>query len=134
LLRSWLFRFDRTSDEPRFVATDLGTPLRTRAHALLEPLRRMGVKGQVLDDPALATLLAQLYGSGPPGEGDAGAGRQAYADRADNVEINGRYYASFVVNRYPGEEVEPAGCCPSSASKGSCMPASTSSRSRQIGC
>ena len=118
LLRSWLFRFDRMSDQPRFVGTDLGTPLRNRAQALSESLRRIGVKGQVLDDPALATLLAQLYGHEHVHGGDAGARQQAYADRADNVEINGRYYASFVVNRYPGEEVEPGWLLPLLSFKG----------------
>src|SRR6266550_297889 len=38
LLRSWLFRFSRSSAQPRFVAADLGTPLRNRAQTLLEQL------------------------------------------------------------------------------------------------
>jgi hypothetical protein len=118
LLRSWLFRFERSSDQPRFVGTDLGTPLRDRAQALLELLRRIGVKGQVMDDPALTTLLAELYGQGRPRDGDAAARQPAYADRADNVEVNGRYYASFVVNRYPGEEVEPGWLQPLLSFKG----------------
>jgi hypothetical protein len=118
LLRSWLFRFERSSDQPRFVGTDLGTPLRDRAQALLELLRRIGVKGQVMDDPALTTLLAELYGQGRPRDGDAAARPPAYADRADNVEINGRYYASFVVQRYPGEEVEPGWLQPLLSFKG----------------
>src|ERR1700694_5197788 len=51
LLRSWLFRFDRTNDQPRFVGADLGTSLRNRARALSESLRRIGLKAHVLDDP-----------------------------------------------------------------------------------
>jgi hypothetical protein len=118
LLRSWLFRFDRTSDQARFVGADLGTPLRNRARALSESLRRVGVKGHVLDDPALNTLLAQLYGHRLADRGDAAVRRQAYADRADYVEINGRYYASYVVNRYPGEEVEAGWLLPLLSFKG----------------
>jgi hypothetical protein len=118
LLRSFLFRFERSNDQPRFVAADLGTPLRNRAHALLEQLRRIGVKGQLLDDQALSTLIAQLYGGGHTDGGDAGFPRQATAHRADSIEIDGRYYASFVVNRYPGEEVEPGWLLPLLSFKG----------------
>jgi hypothetical protein len=117
LLRSWLFRFDRSNDQPRFIATDLGTPLRNRAGALAEQLRRIGVKGRSLDDAALSTLLAELYGRGRS-SARASAPRQAFAHRADNVEIDGRYYASFVVNRYPGEEVEPGWLLPLLSFKG----------------
>src|SRR6266699_891323 len=117
LLRSWLFRFDRTSEQARFVATDFGTPLRNRAQALSESLRRIGVKGRVLDDQSLSTLLAQLY-DGHAAKRDPGIPRRAYADRADNVEVGGRYYASFVVNQYPGEEVEPGWLLPLLSFKG----------------
>jgi hypothetical protein len=116
LLRSWLFRFDRSSDQPRLVAADLGTPLRNRAQTLLEQLRRIGIKGRVLDDRALSTLLAQLYGRSDPGDGNTA--RQGLTDRAGNVEINSRYYASFVVSRYPGEEVEPGWLLPLLSFKG----------------
>ncbi len=118
LLRSFLFRFERSNDQPRFVAADLGTPLRNRAHALLEQLRRIGLKGQLLDDQALSTLIAQLYGGGHTDGGDSGSPRQATAHRADSIEIDGRYYASFVVNRYPGEEVEPGWLLPLLSFKG----------------
>jgi hypothetical protein len=118
LLRSWIFRFDRGSDQPRFVGSDLGAPLRNRAQALSESLRRIGVKGRVLDKSALATLLTQVYRHGLTDDTDAGSRRQAYADRADSVEVNGRYYASFVVNRYPGEEVEPGWLLPLLSFKG----------------
>jgi Helicase HerA, central domain len=116
LLRSWLFRFDRTSEQARFVATDFGTPLRHRAQALAESLRRIGVKGRLLDDQSLSMLLAQLYGHA--NTGDSGVRHRAYADRADNVEIGGRYYTSFVVNRYPGEELEPGWLLPLLSFKG----------------
>jgi hypothetical protein len=117
LLRSFLFRFDRHSDQPSFVATDLGTPLRNRAQALLEQLRRIGVKGQLLGDQALSTLITELYGRGHTAGVDA-ARQQTIAHRADNIEIDGRYYASFVVNRYPGEEVEPGWLLPLLSFKG----------------
>jgi len=112
LLRSWLFRFDRSHDQPAIVATDLGTPLRRRAQALLEQLRRIGIKGRVLGDEALSMLLGELYGLERHDGGAAGPTRQAFAHRADNVEINDRQYLSFVVNRYPGEEVEPGWLLP----------------------
>src|ERR1700716_1042345 len=111
LLRSWLFRFDRSSDQPSIIASDLGTPLRLRAQALIEQLRRIGIQGRLLDDDGLAELLAGLNGRGRAA-GDPGTQRQAFAHRADSVEINGRHYASFVVNRYPGEEVEPGWLLP----------------------
>jgi len=97
LMRSWLFRFDRSNDQPSMVASDLGTPVRLRAQALLEQLRRIGVKGELLGDDALSALLADLYGR-PRSDGDLGPQRQAFANRADNVEVNGRPYLSFVVN------------------------------------
>ena len=118
LLRSLLFRFDRGNDQPRFVAADLGTPLRDRGHALLEQLRRVGVKGELLDNRALTMLITELYGRGPTNEGDAGTGRRSVYHRADNLEIDGRYYASFVVNQYPGEEVEPGWLLPLLSFKG----------------
>lgn len=117
LLRSWLFRFDRSRDQPSIVASDLGTPLRLRAQALIEQLRRIGIKGQVLGDDALSKLLAELY-ERERSDGDPGSQRQAFANRADNVEINGRQYLSFVVNRYPGEEVEPGWLLPLLSFKG----------------
>src|ERR1700716_1669076 len=64
LLRSWLFRFDPSHDQPSIIASDLGTPLRLRAQALIEQLRRIGVKGQLLGDDGLSRLLAELYGRG----------------------------------------------------------------------
>jgi hypothetical protein len=117
LLRSWVFRFDRSRDQPSIVASDLGTPLRLRAQALIEQLRRIGIKGQLLGDDALSELLAELYERQRPAR-DAGSERQAFAHRADNVEINGRQYLSFVVNRYPGEEVEPGWLLPLLGFKG----------------
>jgi hypothetical protein len=118
LLRSWLFRFDRSADEPSFVAADLGRPLRHRGQALLEQLRRIGVKGQLLDDPALSTLLSELYGRQRQDPADPDTRPLGFAHRADSVEIHGRFYASFVVNRYPGEEVEPGWLLPLLSFKG----------------
>lgn len=117
LLRSWLFRFDRSRNQPSMVATDLATPLRLRAHALIEQLRRIGIKGQLLGDDALSRLLGELYGRRGP-DVELGPQRQAFANRADNVAINGRHYLSFVVNRYPGEEVEPGWLLPLLGFKG----------------
>jgi len=118
LLRSWLFRFDRLRDQPSVVATDLGMPLRQRAQALIEQLHRIGIKGRLLDDDALAKLLAELYGGARQDNGEPASRRQAFAHRADNVEVNGRQYLSFVVNRYPGEEVEPGWLLPLLSFKG----------------
>jgi hypothetical protein len=117
LLRSLLFRFDRSSDRPRFVASDFGAPLRNRSRALVEQLRRIGVKGEALGDHALSTLLGELYGR-RDATVDATARRQPFAHRSDSFEIDGRYYASFVVNRYPGEEVEPGWLLPLLSFKG----------------
>ena len=116
LLRSWLFRFDRSRDQPSIVASDLGMPLRQRAQALVEQLRRIGIKGQLLGDDALSKLLSELYARGRLDNN--GSHRQAFANRADNVEVNGRQYLSFVVNRYPGEEVEPGWLLPLLSFKG----------------
>src|ERR1700736_2522419 len=118
MMRSWLFRFDRSKDAPSFVASDLGTSVENRARSLLEPLRRIGVKGQILDDKALSSLLADLYGEERTGNLELGTARQAFAHRADNVEIRGRHYASFVVSRYPGEEIAPGWLLPLLSFKG----------------
>src|SRR6202011_2932786 len=118
MMRSWLFRFDRSKDDPSFVASDLGASLENRARSLLEPLRRIGVKGQILDDQALTSLLADLYGEGRTGNLELGTARQAFAHRADNVEIRGWHYASFVVSRYPGEEIAPGWLLPLLSFKG----------------
>ena len=112
LLRSWRFRFDR-SNEAAYVAADLGQPLKVRARSLVEQLRRIGLKGQLLDDRALNTLVEELYGKPP-----AVPSRQAFANRADSVEIHGRQYVSFVVDRYPGEEIEPGWLLPLLSFKG----------------
>lgn len=111
-LRSWLFRFERSSDKPAFVATDLGTPLRDRSRALVEQLRPMGLKGQPLDDDAIRTLLDELYHEDRSTAAGANSVRQAFLHRADGVQIRGRHYMSFVVDRYPGEEVEPGWLLP----------------------
>ncbi|HEV3097186.1 MAG TPA: DUF87 domain-containing protein [Candidatus Dormibacteraeota bacterium] len=118
MMRSWLFRFDRSKDDPSFVASDLGASLENRARSLLEPLHRIGVKGQILDDQALTSLLADLYGEGRTGNLELSTARQAFAHRADNVEIRGRHYASFVVSRYPGEEIAPGWLLPLLSFKG----------------
>lgn len=110
LLRGWRFRFDRHGEEPSSVATDLGHPLRERASVTLEQLRRVGIKGHVLDDSALGELVADLYGH--PSPEPERSGRQAFAHRPNSFEISGRTYASYVVERYPGEEIEPGWLLP----------------------
>jgi hypothetical protein len=112
MLRSWLFRFDHSKDQPSYVAPDLGTPLANRADSLLEQLRRIGVKGQQLGDKALSTLLGELYGDSGTRAVEPGPVRQTFAHRADNFQIRGRHYASFVVSRYPGEEIWPGWLLP----------------------
>jgi uncharacterized protein DUF87 len=111
-LRSWLFRFDRSRDKPGFVATDLGTPLRDRARTLIEQLRSMGLKGQLLTDDAIRVLLSELYQEERGMQDRPSAVRPGFVHRSDGVEIHGRHYMSFVVDRYPGEEVEPGWLLP----------------------
>ncbi|TMD23544.1 MAG: DUF87 domain-containing protein [Chloroflexi bacterium] len=118
LLRSVLFRFSRSSDEPRFVASDLGAPLRNRAQSLLEQLRRIGVKGQILDEGAISRLLRELYGNGRKGDVGHGEIQHVFTDRKDGLELRGRHYTSFVVSHYPGEEIEPGWLLPLLAFKG----------------
>ena len=118
LLRSWLFRFDRSRNDPSLVAADRGTPLTNRARSLLESLRRIGIKGQILDDQALSTLLADLYREGRKPGLELSTVRQAFAHRADNVELRGRHYASFVISRFPGEEISPGWMLPLLSFKG----------------
>jgi hypothetical protein len=112
LLHSWRFRFERSADRPAFVATDLGRPLRERSQALIEQLRLMGLKGHLLDDAALGELLSDLYGRRPDGAADPAARRQIFVQRANSLELFGRHYQTFVVDRYPGEEVEPGWLLP----------------------
>ncbi|MDQ6883666.1 MAG: hypothetical protein M3077_05425 [Candidatus Dormibacteraeota bacterium] len=106
-LRSWSFRFDRSADQPKRVATDLGRPLQERALGLVEQLRQVGLKAEALDDQGLSALFADLYrrNSRP-------ASQAPFVRRANCVEVAGRLYASFVVDRYPGEEVEPGWLLP----------------------
>lgn len=114
LLRSWRFHFDRSRSDPVSVATDAGQSLATRATTLSEQLRRIGIKGQLLQDDALERLLTELYRSG----GDGGAVHPSFVQRRDGVEIGGRPYASFVVDRYPGEEIESGWLLPLLSFKG----------------
>ena len=106
LLRSWSFRFDRSNDRPARVATDLGRPLQQRAQTLIDQLRQIGLKAQVVGDTDLTTLFNELYRRG------LDASVAPYKHRANCVQLSGRYYASFVVDRYPGEEVEPGWLLP----------------------
>jgi len=117
LLRSWRFRFDRDSDAAGSVAFDLGRPLAERARSLLEQLRRIGIKGRLLDDAALSALMAELYSDGQPSPEPTTA-RQAFAHRPDHFEIRGRHYLSFAIDRYPGEEIEPGWLLPLLSFKG----------------
>lgn len=106
LLRSWSFRFDRSSDRAVRVATDSGRSLEQRAQSLIEHLKLMGLKGLVLRGPALTELFDELYRRPAAGSGSA------FVHRPNAVELGGRHYASFVVERYPGEEVEPGWLLP----------------------
>lgn len=115
LLRSWRFHFDRSRIDPVSVATDTGQSLPTRAAALIEQLRRMGIKGQLLDDAALKRLFNELYRSA---EVARDVTQPPFVHRRDGVEINGRPYVSFVVNRYPGEEIRPGWLLPLLSFKG----------------
>jgi type IV secretory pathway VirB4 component len=113
-LRSWVFRFrDKKADQPEYVAVDAGVPLRERARELIEHLHRMGITGRQLSREELAALATELY-LRPA----AGAVRSGELQRAGSVEVSGRHYASFVVDRYPGEEVEPGWLLPLVSFKG----------------
>ena len=107
LLRSWSFRFDRSSDKAVRVATDSGRSLEQRAQSLIEHLKLMGLKGSILRGAALTELFDELYRRPTT----AGSG-SAFVHRPNAVELGGRHYASFVVERYPGEEVEPGWLLP----------------------
>jgi hypothetical protein len=107
LLRSWSFRFDRSSGNAVRVATDSGRGLEQRAQSLIEHLRQMGLKAHVLRGPELTGLFNDLYR-----RPDRGAPESQFTHRPNAVEIAGRHYASFVVERYPGEEVEPGWLLP----------------------
>jgi hypothetical protein len=111
LLRSWRFHFERGADRAVSVATDSGQSLLSRARDLLQQLRRVGVSGRVLEEPALQRLLAELYSRGDPLP-ELTAARQHFANRSDGVEVRGRQYISFAVDRYPGEEIDPGWLLP----------------------
>ena len=112
LLRSWRFRFERSADRPTYVTTDLGRPLHDRSQSLIEHLRLMGLKGRHLDDAALAALIDDLYGRGTDRVDDVVPRRQVFVNRSNSVELRGRHYQTFIVDRYPGEEVEPGWLLP----------------------
>jgi hypothetical protein len=116
LLQSWRFRFDRDSDSARFVATDRGQPLLTRARSLIEQLHRIGVKGRLLDDAALNSLITQLYGGVE--QATSSTIRHPFAHRPASMEFRGRQYVTFAVDRYPGEEIEPGWLLPLLSFKG----------------
>ena len=107
LLRSWSLRFDRSSDKAVRVATDSGRSLEQRAQSLIEHLKLMGLKGRILRGAALVELFDELYRR--PGGATSGS---TFVHRPNAVELRGRHYASFVVERYPGEEVEPGWLLP----------------------
>ncbi len=106
-LRSWSFRFERSAEQPKRVATDLGRPLQERTNGLVEHLRQVGLKAEALDDQGLSTLFAELYR-----RDNHAAAQTSFVHRPQSVEVSGRHYASFVVDRYPGEEVEPGWLLP----------------------
>ena len=108
-LRSWLFRYRPSRDQPAFVVSDTGAPLRKRGQLLLDQLRRVGITAELLNDAGLGQLIDELS---PDARGQGAAGASGYFERADHIELAGRFYTSFVVDRYPGEEVEPGWLLP----------------------
>ena len=118
LLRSWRFRFERSPDRPAFLAGDLGRSLHERAGALIEQLRLIGLKAQVLADAELTALLNGLYRNDGGASADSDPSRDTIVQRATSVEIGGRHYQSFVVDRYPGEEIETGWLLPLLSFKG----------------
>jgi hypothetical protein len=108
-LRSWLFRYHPSRDQAAFVASDTGAPLHKRAQLLLDQLRRVGISAELLDDASLQQLIDELFGGFRI---EASNTSPVYIQRADHVELGGRFYTSFVVDRYPGEEIEPGWLLP----------------------
>ena len=116
LLRSWRFRSDGQTAQDGMAAIDHGRPLAERATATLEHLRRIGIKGRLLDDRAIGVLLSELYGQT---RSDLNSSPDSTFDqRRDSIRVGSRHYASFVVDRYPGEEVEPGWLLPLLSFKG----------------
>jgi hypothetical protein len=115
-LRSWRFRFERAAERARYVAADLGRPLLERAQATLEQLRRIGLKAWQLDDAALRTLVGELYSN--ERAGDPMTAPHRFIHRADSIEMRGKQYVTFVVDRYPGEEIASGWLLPLLAFKG----------------
>ena len=101
-LRTIVYRFSRrASDEPR-VALEQGAPLEHRIEILIEQLRLMGIRGRRMRSAELRTLFDGLYGRRAEQGGDR---RITFQHRVGSLELEGRWYASLVVERYPGEEV-----------------------------
>jgi hypothetical protein len=109
LLRSWLFRYRPSRDQPAFIGSDTGAPLLRRAQLLIDQLHRIGLRAELLGDAGLKQLTDELYA----GAGNAAPGASpGYVQRPDHLEVSGRFYTSFVVDRYPGEEIEPGWLLP----------------------
>jgi type IV secretory pathway VirB4 component len=93
---------------------------------MLEQLRRIGVKAHRLGDAELSRLLSELYADrpdglpsepedlpeAPPNLQSKSPANPVFTQRTHSVGVGGRHYISFVVNRYPGEEVEPGWLLP----------------------
>ena len=109
-LRAWLYRFARRpgGDETLALA-EPAAPLAHRIEVLIEHLRLMGILGRRLRSAELAVLFDDLYGRIPA---QAGHQRLVFQHRAGGVDLQGRCYASLVVERYPGEEVSPGWLLP----------------------
>jgi len=97
----WLDRRDHQSvPKDTFANRDI-VHLRERAQALCGQLQHMGIAGRVLQDEDLEQLRAELY------QHLNGAVPLVFRHRPASVELQGRHYSSFVVDHYPGGEVEP---------------------------
>jgi hypothetical protein len=110
-LHSWLVRFG-ARPEGTFMAIDRGISLKERAEHLIRRLQSMGIDGHLLTAEELRLLADELYG-----RKEAGA-TILFRNRPGEVELGHRHYATFVVDRYPGEEVQPGWLLPLSSFKG----------------
>ena len=97
---SWLDRAGRRSGLPAPTTDQQAVRLKARAQSLCEHLQHIGLTGRVLQNEDLEQLRADLYQ--PPLTGAP----PDFHHRPASVQLQGRHYASFVVDRYPGGEVE----------------------------
>lgn len=114
-LRTMVYRFAHRSPDEAAVAVAESLPLEHRIESMIEHLRLMGIRGRRMRSADLAALFDGLYGRSPA---RAHGQRITFQHRVGSLELEGRWYASLVVERYPGEEVDAGWLLPFLAFKG----------------